>query len=80
MADNGTAPAKSLLDALAESAADAIITIDAGRTILSANQAVRRIFGYGPSEPIAWHETHKETRTPASKAAGVPHFRSGVAQ
>jgi PAS domain S-box-containing protein len=39
-------------EALARSAPDAIITIDAGSIILSANLAVERIFGYAPAELI----------------------------
>jgi two-component system cell cycle sensor histidine kinase/response regulator CckA len=35
---------------LAEAASDAIVTIDVHSTILSANPAVQRVFGYAPSE------------------------------
>jgi two-component system cell cycle sensor histidine kinase/response regulator CckA len=50
MADDVVTPASSLFEALAESAPDAIITIDGNSTILSANAAVRRIFQYEPDE------------------------------
>ena len=57
MADEVVSPASSLFEALAESAPDAIVTIDEAGTVLSANSAVRRIFGYEPSgllgQPLA---------------------------
>ncbi|MDX1747494.1 MAG: PAS domain S-box protein, partial [Halobacteriales archaeon] len=37
---------------IAESASDAILTIDAQSTILFANDAVERIFGYAPDEVV----------------------------
>lgn len=40
------------LEALTESAPDAILTIDEGSTILSANAATGRIFGYSPDELV----------------------------
>lgn len=52
MADDVATPTASLFEALAESAPDAIVTIDANSTILSANAAVLRIFDYGPDELI----------------------------
>ena len=52
MADDVATPSASLFEALAESAPDAIVTIDADSTILSANQAVRRVFGYEPDDLI----------------------------
>jgi PAS domain S-box-containing protein len=39
-------------EALAHSAPDAILTIDAESIILSANPAVERIFGYAPEELV----------------------------
>jgi PAS domain S-box-containing protein len=42
----------SRFEALAESAPDAILTIDEESTILSANAAVERIFGYLPDELV----------------------------
>lgn len=39
-------------EALAQSAPDAILTIDENSTILSANAAVERIFGYPPEEIV----------------------------
>ena len=41
-----------IFEALAESAADAIFTIDARSTILFANAATERVFGYHPSEVV----------------------------
>jgi PAS domain S-box-containing protein len=41
-----------MFEALAESAPDAILTIDARSTILSANAATTRIFGYAPEELV----------------------------
>lgn len=46
------AAATSLFEALADSAPDAIVTIDADSTIVSANKAVERVFGYEPSELV----------------------------
>ena len=46
MADDDARPATTLFEALAESAPDAIVTIDAGSIILSANRAVERLFGH----------------------------------
>jgi PAS domain S-box-containing protein len=43
-------PAQSSFEALAESAPDAILTIDAESTIISANPATERVFGYKPEE------------------------------
>lgn len=40
------------LEALTESAPDAILTIDEASTILSANPATERIFGYDPKELV----------------------------
>src|SRR3712207_1672558 len=42
----------SRFEALAESAPDAILTIDEESTILSANPATERIFGYAPGELV----------------------------
>lgn len=44
--------ADSRFEALAQSAPDAILTIDADSVVLSANPAVERIFGYRPEELI----------------------------
>ncbi|NUQ21182.1 MAG: PAS domain S-box protein, partial [Gemmatimonadaceae bacterium] len=44
--------ADSRFEALARSAPDAILTIDADSVVLSANPAVERIFGYAPEELI----------------------------
>jgi PAS domain S-box-containing protein len=52
MADDDVPPARSLFEALAESAPDAILTIDTDSTILSANRAVLRIFGFSPEELV----------------------------
>ncbi|HMC53615.1 MAG TPA: PAS domain S-box protein [Gemmatimonadaceae bacterium] len=48
----GARTATSLFEALAESAPDAIISIDADSTILWANSAVRDVFGYERSDLI----------------------------
>ena len=42
----------SRFEALAESAPDAILTIDENSIILSANAATERIFGYAPGELV----------------------------
>ena len=52
MADDVVLPPTSLFEALAESAPDAILTVDSSSTILSANSAVRRIFGREPADLI----------------------------
>lgn len=45
-------PLAGRLEALTDSAPDAILTIDEASTILSANPAAERIFGYGPDELV----------------------------
>src|SRR5688572_8645132 len=70
MADDVVSPASSLFEALAESSPDAIVTIDSACTILSANSALRRIFGHDPEAiigqsllvliPERLHERHLE--------------------
>ncbi len=62
-------------EALARSAPDAIITIDAESIILSANLAVERIFGYTPEELIgrSLHVLIPE-RLRQSHDAGVHHY------
>jgi len=62
-------------ETLARSAPDAILTIDAGSIILSANPAVERIFGYAPEELIgrSLHLLIPE-RLRQSHDAGVAHY------
>jgi len=62
-------------EALARSAPDAILTIDADSIILSANPAVERIFGYTPEELIggSLHRLIPE-RLQRSHDAGVAHY------
>jgi PAS domain S-box-containing protein len=62
-------------EALAESAPDAILTIDENSIILSANPAATRIFGYTPEELIggSLHRIIPE-RLRASHDAGVAHY------
>jgi two-component system cell cycle sensor histidine kinase/response regulator CckA len=52
MADEAALAAQSIFEALAESAPDAIVTIDADSTIISANSAVTRVFGYAPAQLV----------------------------
>lgn len=47
-----------IFEALAESAADAIFTIDERSVILFANEATSRVFGYSPSEVVGRPLTH----------------------
>lgn len=47
-----TAAANGVFEALAESAADAIFTIDEDSVILFANAATERVFGYPPEEVV----------------------------
>ena len=44
--------ASGIFEALAESASDAIVTIDERSTILFANRAIERVFGYTPAEVV----------------------------
>lgn len=62
-------------EALARSAPDAILTIDAESIVLSANPAVERIFGYTPEELIggSLHVLIPE-RLRQSHDAGVEHY------
>ena len=62
-------------EALARSAPDAILTIDAESVILSANPAVERIFGYEPEELLgrSLHVLIPE-RLRRSHDAGVQHY------
>lgn len=62
-------------EALARSAPDAIITIDATSIVLSANLAVERIFGYTPEELVggSLHVLIPE-RLRHSHDAGVEHY------
>jgi PAS domain S-box-containing protein len=69
----------SKFEALADSAPDAILTIDEGSTILSANPAAERIFGYAPSELVGQLLTVLiPKRLRAAHEAGVARYlRSG---
>lgn len=62
-------------EALARSAPDAILTIDAKSIVLSANPAVERIFGYTPEELVggSLHVLIPE-RLRHSHDAGVAHY------
>lgn len=64
---------RALLKAVVDTAVDGILTIDNLGTVLSANPAVERIFGYGPAElvgqnvrmlmPEPYHEEHDQYLT-----------------
>lgn len=65
----------SRFEALAESAPDAILTIDEESTILSANPAVERIFGYMPDELVGRRLTALiPERLRASHEAGIARY------
>src|SRR5690242_10092190 len=78
MSSHLPAPAGSF-EALAESAPDAILTIDADSVILSANPATERIFGYSAEELVGQSLTILiPPRMRASHNAGVARYlRSG---
>ena len=62
-------------EALAESAPDAILTIDEKSTILTANPAVERIFGYLPSELVGRPlTTLVPERLRAAHVAGIARY------
>lgn len=69
----------SRFEALAESAPDAILTIDDESTILSANPAVERVFGYAPDEILGKRLTALiPERLRAAHEAGLARYlRSG---
>jgi PAS domain S-box-containing protein len=71
--------ADSRFEALAKSAPDAILTIDDESTILSANPAVERIFGYAPSELVGRSLTTliPERLRPAHVAGIARYLRTG---
>ena len=76
----GTAPAPTgIFEALAESASDAIVTIDERSTILFANGAVHRVFGWRPDEVVGRSLVELiPERYRAGHAAGVARYlRSG---
>jgi PAS domain S-box-containing protein len=63
------------LEALTESAPDAILTIDEASTIISANPATERIFGYTPEEIVGRSLTALiPERFRAAHSAGVAHY------
>jgi PAS domain S-box-containing protein len=65
----------SRFEALAESSPDAILTIDEESTILSANAAVERIFGYVPQELVGRRlSTLIPERLRAAHDAGIARF------
>ena len=62
-------------EALAESAPDAILTIDAESIILSANPATKRVFGYDPEELLGQRLTVLiPERMRASHDAGISRY------
>ena len=69
----------SRFEALASSAPDAILTIDEGSVILSANPATERIFGYAPEEIVGRPlTTLVPERLRAAHDAGIARYlRSG---
>jgi PAS domain S-box-containing protein len=63
------------LEALTESAADAILTIDEGSIILSANPAAERRFGYAPEELVGQALTLLvPERLRAAHTAGIARY------
>ena len=63
------------LDALTESAPDAILTIDQASIILSANPATERIFGYAPHELVGQPLTVLiPERLRAAHSAGIARY------
>ena len=65
----------SRFEALAESAPDAILTIDEDSTILTANPAVERIFGYAPTELVGRPLTTLiPDRLRAAHTAGIARY------
>jgi PAS domain S-box-containing protein len=67
--------AQNLFEALAESAPDAILTIDEKSNILFANSATKRIFGYEPEEIIGRPLSILiPERFRSSHGAGVAHY------
>lgn len=68
----------SRFEALAESAPDAILTIDEESTILSANQATERVFGYAPDEIVGKRLTILiPERLRAAHDAGLARYLRG---
>lgn len=64
-----------IFEALAESAADAIFTIDAHSTILFANAATERVFGYLPDEVVGKNLSALiPERFRARHAAGIARY------
>ena len=55
MADEGAKPPGSLFEALAQSAPDVILTIDAGSVIRFANRATLTVLGWQPGELVGKH-------------------------
>lgn len=69
--------AASAFEALAESAADGIVTIDERSTILFANSAMERVFGYLPSELVGRSLTMLiPERYRKAHAAGIGRYLS----
>lgn len=67
--------ADSRFEALAESAADAIFTIDGNSTILFANAASERVFGYRPDELVGKRLTDLvPERLRAAHTAGLARY------
>ena len=76
MADVGIV-SSSVFEALAESAPDVIVTIDGHSTILTANAAVERVFGYTPEELIGRRlTTLMPERLRERHDAGLARYRS----
>ena len=71
--------ATGMFEALAESASDAIVTIDEHSTVLFANQAMERVFGYRPDEVVGKPLSMLiPERYRAAHAAGLARYlRSG---
>ena len=71
-------PARTQFEALANSAPDAIFTIDEHSTILFANSAVARVFGYAPAELVGQPLTllMPERHRPAHRAGIARYLRT----
>lgn len=73
-------PRADLFEALAESAPDAIVTIDGASTILFANSAIERVLGYTPAELVGQSlQRLVPERLRAAHAAGIARYlRTGT--
>lgn len=74
MTSNAPTPVGSL-EALAQSAPDAILTIDSDSVVLSANPATERVFGYAPEELVGQRLTMLiPERMRAAHDAGIARY------